>query len=122
MRHRLFSSTALHVNQMHVFSVIHKDDRPEHGVVTSFSRVDMKTECEVVLTPSGEIGAAVLFSNLRLRKLHSRIFELETTNKTERANYKELLRTKRRLERAKVALDAQITKLRTKCDDLQMLK
>lgn len=74
------------------------------------------------MAPQAEIKKSVLFSSVRLEKLHSRIFDLEAINKTERSNFKELHRTKSRLDRAKVARDAQITRLRSKCDDLQMLK
>jgi hypothetical protein len=74
------------------------------------------------MSPHAEIRKSVLFSSARLEKLHSRISDLEAINKTEKLNFKELHRTKSRLDRAKIARDAQITRLRSKCDDLQMLK
>ena len=40
----------------------------------------------------------------------------------EKTHFSELHRIKRRLERVKVTLEVQTTKLRSKCTDLQMLK
>merc|ERR1711871_1185450 len=90
--------------------------------VTCYRSTGTILESNLVITPKAELGTSVLFSGARLRKLHARTFELECINKTEKANFKELHRAKNRLERAKVALHAQITRLKGKCDDLQMLK
>lgn len=74
------------------------------------------------LSPIADITNAVLFSRQRLEDISQRIGSLEAENRAERANFKELHRVKSRLERAKVSREAQIVQLRSKCDDLQMLK
>lgn len=114
----------MHVNQLYIFSPVDAANGPT--VVTCFPYVPklegMVPKLGLKIAPRAEIEKSVLFSSARLVKLHARIFDLESVNKTERANFKELHRTKSRLDRAKVARDAQITRLRSKCDDLQMLK
>lgn len=111
------------MNQLYIFSPA---DASNGQTVTCFPYFPqlggIEETSSLKIAPRAEIEKSVLFSSARLEKLHARIFDLEGINKTERANFKELHRTKSRLDRAKVARDAQITRLRSKCDDLQMLK
>ena len=90
--------------------------------MTCYPRAKIDTLPELTLAPRADMNQSVLFSSMRLEKLHARIYELDVMDKSEKANFRELLWTKRRLERAKISLNAQITKLRSKCEDLQMLK
>ena len=82
----------------------------------------MNVPTELAIAPLAEMGDAVLFSRACLAKLHTRIFVLKSINKKEKTHFSELHRIKRRLERVKVTLEVQTTKLRSKCTDLQMLK
>lgn len=120
---KLYSIIALNIDQLHVFSSSPVLDACQtQPSVTCYRSTGTILKSNLVITPKAELGTSVLFSGARLRKLHARTFELECINKTEKANFKELHRAKNRLERAKVALHAQITRLKGKCDDLQMLK
>jgi hypothetical protein len=57
-----------------------------------------------------------------LGKLRDRIVEIQEENKTERLNFKELHKTKKKLERARVANDAAIKTLEAKNEGMQMLR
>merc|ERR1711871_1359034 len=73
-----------------------------------------------LLTTSVE--ECLIFSADALKKLKSRSKELVGENKTLRANYRELHKTKTRLEREKKQQVGEIATLEKRCEELQMLK
>lgn len=118
---QLHTICSLHLNQVHIFNnnQTYGDELPSLKILM---RHDYDQNAQIELPPDADITNAVLFSRHRLEAIYHRIGTLEAENRAERANFKELHRVKSRLERAKVAREAQIAQLRSKCDDLQMLK
>ena len=74
------------------------------------------------LSEHAELGRYVVFNRARLEKLHARIAELEDENAAEMANFRELHKTKRRLQKDKNVKDAKIERERARCRELQLLK
>lgn len=112
----------MHLNQIHIFYSDAISGGDEGAGLSILKRCEYEQNPSVNLSAEADLKMVVLFSRQRLENIYQRIGSLEAENRAERANFKELHRVKSRLERAKVSREAQIVQLRSKCDDLQMLK
>ena len=81
---------------------------------------------KIASTPGGRVPSnldhALVFDVNRIAQLKARIEELTAEKGRQRAEYREIKRTQRRLEAERKEKDKEVENLHTRCNELQMLK